>query len=160
MLGGCVLLLAACRQPNPEWKGADEGIATTDAPGTTGPTNTTPPAIDSTTEPAFMTEGQDCNNDNACPNGWVCGPMGCQQGGDGDPCDGAGDCQEPTSICGPDGLCQDGGAGDPCADNGDCMMPTALCGPMNTCQAGAAGDPCTSPNQCAGGLMCTDDVCA
>lgn len=158
---GVVLVALGCRQPNPEWKGADEGIATTDTPGsTTDPTSTTRPGADSTTETALTTEGQHCNNDNMCPDGWVCGPMGCQQGGDGDPCDGAGDCQAPTSLCGPEDLCQDGSAGDPCADNGDCMMPTAICGPMDTCQAGDAGDPCTSPNHCAGGLMCTDSVCA
>jgi len=130
------VLLGGCRQPNPEWKGADEGSTTTGGLGTsTGSvdaTSTTMPVADVTTAPDPTTEGQDCNNDNQCPDGWVCGPMGCQLGGDGDPCNGAGDCQEPTSIC----------------------------GPMDTCQAGAAGDPCASPNQCAAGLMCTDGVCA
>lgn len=165
-LGGCLVLLG-CRQPNPEWKGADEGLATSDTAdsststtSTTSTTNTSGPGADSTTEPPVTTEGKDCNNDNMCPDDLVCGPMGCQQGGDGEPCDAAKDCQAPTSICGPEDVCQDGSAGDPCADDGDCMTPTAICGPMDTCQAGEAGDPCSSPNHCAGGLMCTDSVCA
>lgn len=133
VLWGCVLLLAACRQPNPEWKGADEGLATTGTPDSTGPMNTTMPVADVTTAaaPDPTTEGQDCNNDNQCPDGWICGPMGCQLGGDGDPCDG----------------------------NGDCAMPTGICGPGGACQAGEAGDPCSSPSHCVNALMCTNDVC-
>jgi hypothetical protein len=128
-LGGCLLLLVACRQPNPEWEGAAEGMATSDPPPTSSETGGGPgPNVDG---PEVMTEGQDCNNDQMCPGGWVCGPMGCQQGGDGDPCNGSGDCQAPTNICGP----------------GD------------VCQAGAAGDPCSSPAHCADGVMCMNDVC-
>lgn len=158
---GVVLLLVGCRQPNPEWKGADEGAVSTDEGGTTteGPGSTMPPADVTTVAPDPTTEGQDCNNDQQCPDGWVCGPMGCQLGGDGDPCSGAGDCQAPTSLCGPNDMCQDGNAGDPCGDNGDCMMPTAICGPSDVCQAGEAGDPCSSQSHCVGGLMCTDSVC-
>lgn len=140
---GSLLLLAACRQPNPEWKGAEDGAMGSDTgpapgtsttePATTGPATgpaTTGPAADSSGE--VSTEGEPCNNDNQCPEGWVCGPMGCQLGGDGDPCGG----------------------------NGDCQAPTGLCGPGGTCQGGEEGDPCSSANHCAAMLTCTNDVCS
>jgi hypothetical protein len=169
-LWGSLLLLAACRQPNPEWKGADEGAMTSDSPPeTTSPETTSPattmdppattmePPADSSGEPS--TEGEPCNNDQQCPAGWVCGPMGCQRGEGGDPCTSSGDCQAPTGICGPADTCQAGAAGDPCGDNNDCLAPTGICGPNSTCQAGETGDPCSSPSHCVGGLMCMDDVC-
>lgn len=168
---GALLVVASCRQLNPDWKG-DETTGTstsTDAAVTTEvPTSTTTvdptaspgtTAVDSSSSGSFATEGQPCNNDNTCGDGWLCGPMGCQQGMAGDPCTGNGDCAAPTALCGPDDVCQAGGAGDPCADNNDCAAPTAICGPMATCQSGATGDPCTSPSHCMGGIGCTDDVC-
>lgn len=147
-LSGCLLLLAGCRQPNPEWMGPD---------GADGGTQET--AVDPDTGPDNMTEGKNCVNENQCPDGWVCGPMGCQQGGDGDPCEGAEDCQDPTPICTIGGSCQAGAAGDPCLEDTDCMMPTGLCGPAMVCQSGEAGQPCNNRNHCATGLDCTDGVC-
>lgn len=159
-LWGSLLLLAACRQPNPEWKGADDGASDSlPEPNTTTspePTTMEPPAD---TADEISTEGEPCNNDNQCPDGWVCGPMGCQLGEDGDPCGGNGDCQAPTGICGPEDTCQGGAAGDPCGDDSDCMAPTGVCGPNATCQTGEAGDPCSSPNHCAAMVTCTNDVC-
>jgi hypothetical protein len=148
-LSGCLLLLAGCRQPNPDWDGpADADVGSTVDPDT-----------GSSDAPEVMTEGERCNNDNQCPDGWVCGPMGCQLGGDGDPCSGNGDCQAATAICGPEGMCQAGAADDPCTETTHCMPPTDLCGPAMTCQSGEAGQACNNPNQCATGLMCTDGVC-
>jgi hypothetical protein len=160
-LGGSLLVLVGCRPPNPEWEGPADGATSangsTTVVDTTGPPNSSMPADSATT---VTTEGQDCNNDAQCPDGWLCGPMGCQQGGDGDPCDAGADCQAPTSICGPEGTCQDGSADDPCNENGDCMDPTGVCGPDGGCQSGEVGDPCTAPNHCAGGLTCVDGFCA
>jgi hypothetical protein len=149
-LSGGLLLLAGCRQPNPDWEGpADADVG-----------STVDPVTGSNDAPVVMTEGERCQNDNQCPNGWVCGPMGCQLGEDGDPCDGAGDCQDPTSICTIAGMCQAGSEGDPCAEDTDCMPPTGLCGPAMTCQSGEAGQPCNNPNHCATGLDCTaEGVC-
>lgn len=127
-----MLLLVACRQPNPEWQGAAEGDPTLDTAPSSTETGGGPGPMSQTSSPdADSTEGQDCNNDNMCPDGWVCGPMGCQQGADGDPCDGDGDCQDPAGIC----------------------------GPADACQTGEAGDPCSSNDHCGGGIMCTNDVC-
>lgn len=145
---GCLLLLVGCRQPNPDWEGpadADVGVDTVD-PAETGPGKE-------------ETEGKSCVNENQCPDGWVCGPMGCQLGADGDPCEGVEDCQAPTSICSIAGRCQAGSEGDPCDEDTDCMTPTGLCGPAMTCQSGEAGQACNNPNHCATGLDCTDGVC-
>jgi hypothetical protein len=151
-LMGSLLLLAGCRQPNPEWKGPDNGI--TSDPNTTSnqPDSGMPPD-----EP--MTEGQHCNNDNMCPDGWVCGPEGCQLGMEGDPCSKNDDCVDPAALCGPQNTCQDGSEGDPCSTNDDCMDPSALCGPQGTCQDGNADDPCSEPGHCATDLTCMGDVC-
>jgi hypothetical protein len=143
------LLLVGCRQPNPEWQGPDDG-ADTDT-GDSSPDTSGPPEV--------MTEGERCNNDNQCPDGWICGPMGCQRGMDGDPCEENGDCQDPTPICAIAGICQDGNEGDPCAEDTDCGAPTGLCGPAMTCQSGEAGQACNNPNHCAAGLTCTDGIC-
>jgi hypothetical protein len=149
-------LLVSCRQPNPEWKGPYDGTTSDDNPMSTAGSET-PESSD-----GFMTEGQSCNNDNMCPDGWACGPEGCQQGMEGmegDPCTAAGNCQAPFGICSPEGTCQDGSEGDPCSENNDCMNPSGICGPLGACQDGGAGDPCNAPNRCAGGTMCTDEVC-
>lgn len=151
--------MVGCRQPNPEWEGPDGGDGTT-----TGTEPTAGQSMDVTTVTTApvdpSTEGDNCQNENQCPDGWVCGPMGCQRGEDGDPCDADGDCQAPTGVCGPEGTCQAGAAGDPCSENGHCGMEASICGPNQTCQAGVAGDPCGEPGHCADGLMCTDGVCA
>jgi hypothetical protein len=119
------LLIVGCRQPNPEWKGPN--VSTTSDEDSTSSVDSE--AADSSD--GFMTEGQSCNNDNMCPDGWACGPEGCQQAMEGDACNPAGNCQAPFDICGPE----------------------------ETCQDGSEGDACTMPNHCAGGLMCTDGVC-
>jgi hypothetical protein len=155
-LGGSLLLLVGCRQPNPEWEGPADGTDTSD-PMTTGPMD--PTSVDSS-EPEPETEGQSCNNDNFCPDGWVCGPDGCQQGLEGDPCSSEGDCQAPMTVCGPEDACQAGAAGDPCSSDAHCQDPAPLCGPQDTCQDGAAGSPCDTAGDCQPGLMCTDMVCA
>jgi hypothetical protein len=155
-LSGCLLLLAGCRQPNPDWEGpADADVGSTVDPDA-GSSTSSPPA-DVSDAPEVMTEGERCQNDNQCPDPWVCGPMGCQLGGDGDPCDGDGDCQ---AVCNAQDVCQAGAAGDPCADSGDCVAPTGICGPEMVCQSGEAGQPCMTGNHCAAGLMCTDGLCA
>lgn len=155
-LGGSLLLLVGCRQPNPEWEGPADGGSDSSDPMTTGPDPTMP--VDSSGG-GFMTEGERCNNDNQCPNGWVCGPDGCQQGVEGDPCGGDGDCQAPTNLCGPADVCQGGADGDPCETDAHCQDPSPLCGPQSTCQDGATGDPCETAGDCAPGVMCTDMLC-
>jgi hypothetical protein len=148
-----VLLLVACRQPNPEWKGADEGLATSDTLPSSSDTSDGP--MSQTSSPAdSATEGEHCNNDNQCPDGWVCGPVGCQQGGDGDPCTGAGDCMPPAGICGPTDTCQDGSDGDPCSGDSDCTDPSPLCSPQGTCQDGSDGDPCSDDEDCTSPVFC------
>jgi hypothetical protein len=154
-LSGCLLLLAGCRQPNPEWQGPAGG----DAADTVTDPDTEPGNMSMPDGSKVDTEGQNCNNDNQCPDDWVCGPMGCQLGVEGDPCDGDGDCQDPTPICTVAGFCQDGNEGDPCDEPTDCAMPTGLCGPAMTCQSGEAGQACNNPNHCATGLTCTDGIC-
>jgi hypothetical protein len=146
-LSGGLLVLAGCRQPNPEWEGpagVDTGATSMVEPATESDAMTGSEASDD----EGMTTGKDCNSDQQCPDGLVCGPTGCQQGGDGDPCTGDGDCAPPTAICGPNGVCQDGSEGDPCTGDSECTSPTPICGPTGVCQDGSADDPCTGDSEC------------
>lgn len=155
VIAASALLAWACRQPNPEWQGRpgeDDGttaVATTADPTTAVATTADPSStatvgstaategVDGTATTTAVddtTEGQDCNNDNQCPDGFVCGPMGCQDGSEGDPCTNDMDCLASTGLCGPMG-CQDGNEGDPCDGGFDCAPGVAciegVCGPPN-----------------------------
>jgi hypothetical protein len=50
--------------------------------------------------------GAPCDEDDDCSDSTpVCGPWGCQLGGEGDPCDDASDCAEDTPVCDADQRC-------------------------------------------------------
>ncbi|MCA9707761.1 MAG: hypothetical protein KDK70_18060 [Myxococcales bacterium] len=125
MLGlGCTLDAAGMGTSGGTEPSTTEGEDASGTGSTTsaGPDSTADGSDTSATDTTDTTDtvGQSCNNDNMCPDGLVCGPDGCQQGTEGDPCERDGDCQEPFPFCGPLGVCQAGAEGDPCEDEEDC----------------------------------------
>jgi hypothetical protein len=62
-------------------------------------------------------------------------------------------------ICGPTDICQDGSEGDACDGNVDCGPMSSHCNPDNQCQDGTDGDPCANNGDCDNGYTCDVDTC-
>ena len=110
-----LVLTGGCKERNPEWLGpASQTGAESSSTGSPGSTGDPQGDSSSTGDPIA------CNNDNQCPDDLVCGPVFCQMGIEGDPCDRSQQCAAGFSICSSTRVCQDGSPGDPCMHAGDC----------------------------------------
>jgi alpha-tubulin suppressor-like RCC1 family protein len=130
-----------------------------------------------TAQCAFDTSG--CTMLENCGNGVLDADEECDDGADGDPCDGCLDnCRQHENTCGDGYLCgqeqcdapPNGDPCDGCTDN--CTIYTSTCGDNivcapETCDDGANGDPCDGcldncavhQNICGDGYLCGQEQC-
>ena len=133
-------------------------------------------------------EGDGCTIDNACTGDLYCANDICQDGSNGDFCDGTSDCGPADNVCKGDPatcqvriegeicaddpecpiglycanlLCQDGSSGDFCDTTADCAVLDEICkGAPAICQDRIKDDACVSDDaECPGDLYCANLVC-
>lgn len=96
-------------------------------------------------------EGDPCSTDTHCESVLRCALGQCHQP-DNAPCNDDTDCGGDYNFCGPI-RCQAGEEGDPCEDNADCDDGAGmLCSTLGVCHDGHAGDECLIDDDCT---LCT-----